>query len=421
MHILADKITNRLVYTLDFVFKSRGIDYVLLTDLTEFNTCTGPKISYSSQLIEPQFIAPCSLLFEEGISNPTIEKSAFENVECLSFNGISDPIATVFHVLTRYEEYASSQKDEHGRFPFEASVLHRFGWIEQCICDRIAQEIIGFSGLEIESKKSNPTIVPTFDIDNTYAYKWKQGKRKFLSVCKDLVRFDIARLRERMEVTKGRKDPYDTFDQIKEIAKQNEHVKLFWLVGDSAEKDRNISIEHQGHQLLIQEMCAVAEVNLHPSYASNGKQNTIDREKKRLEQVTGKAIQCSRQHFLRFQLPTTYRSLIACGFMHEYSMGFAEHVGFRAGTARSHHWFDVETNEKTSLIIHPFAYMDGTLNEYMKLSISESIEKIKQLYDEVAIYGGDFVFIWHNETIGDYKHWNGWGEVLKSSLTLKYE
>ena len=421
MYVLADKITNRLVYTLDFVFKSRGVDYTLITDVVEFRNYEGRKINYSSHGTEGVGIAPSTLLFEEDISTSEIQKSSFGNVECLSFNGINDPFASVFYILTRYEEYTSTNKDAHGRFPYEASILKQFGWIEQCICDRIAHEIIQFAGLEVKANTEKLAIVPTFDIDNTYAYKFKDARRKFFSTCKDAVKLDFMRLRERRAVARGEKDPYDTFDRILEIGTEYKNTKLFWLVGDSAVRDRNISVEHPEHQNIIREMSQKVEVNLHPSYASNSDEQVLTKEKARLENLTGTTIQCSRQHYLRFELPKTYRSLLASGFTHEYSMGFAEHVGFRAGTARAHEWFDLSTNEATNLIVHPFAYMDGTLNEYMKLSIEESKKKVKQLYDEVATYGGDFVFIWHNETIGGYKHWKGWDAVLESTLNLNHE
>jgi hypothetical protein len=62
--------------------------------------------------------------------------------------------------------------------------------------------------------------------------------------------------------------------------------------------------------------------------------------------------------------------------------------------------------------------MDITLNEHMKLSIDQAIEKITALYNEIKQFGGSFSFIWHNETIGNYDIWKGWSEVFDKSISL---
>ena len=103
----------------------------------------------------------------------------------------------------------------------------------------------------------------------------------------------------------------------------------------------------------------------------------------------------------------------------DYTIGYADIVGFRAGTAHSFLWFDLSTNAVTSLRIHPFVYMDGTLNQYLKLSPTEAKEKIQQLWEEVKRYGGDFIFIWHNETLGEKRKGKGWLDVYYFKLELK--
>ena len=81
-------------------------------------------------------------------------------------------------------------------------------------------------------------------------------------------------------------------------------------------------------------------------------------------------------------LPNTYETLIEQGIENDYSMGYADICGYRAGTARKHLWFNVLTNQKTKLKIHPFAYMDGTLNEYLGMSPESAQEKIVELFME---------------------------------------
>ncbi len=417
--VLVDKITSRLEYTFDFIFKSRGVEYQLIISPDEFKNASAPKLNYSKHLTKELYIAPSGLLVEEGLRSRKITKSKFNSIECLDFEGQQDIVASIFYVLSRYEEYTCQSKDEHGRFPAKESVLLRFDWIEQCVCDRWAIEVLKFISAENLIEKNETKLIPTFDIDNTFAYKLKTGKVKFLSICKDVLTLNVGRIKERRAVNKGTKDPYDTFDLIREIGAKNKETKLFWLIGERAEKDRNISVDNVAHQQLLVSMDREIEVNLHPSYHSNGVVETIEKEKVKIQYVLGREVLSSRQHYLRFELPRTFNALHSVGFQHEYSMGFAERVGFRSGTARSHNWFNLETNEITGLKIHPFAYMDGTLNEYMNLNIEESKQKVNELYNEVSTFGGDFIFIWHNETIGDYKKWKGWSEVLHHTLSLK--
>jgi len=425
--ILVDKITERLSYTLDFIFANHGVKYSLVTSIFEFEKIDGVrKFNYSNSNVDGvSHIKPSILLSLHSIIPLKIEKNKFENLECLMIEGEVDPIASVFYVLTRYEEYFNNNLDVHSRFKFESSILSKYGWIDKAMCDRWSKAIIEWINPEfyLEStlssvlNKDYVKLIPTFDIDNTYAYMHKKGFRKWMSIFKDLVYFNFNRIKERNLVLKGNcKDPYDTFEFIKNVQDEHENSKIFWLVKNNGKKDRNIPLSSKPHQRLIK---SLNNVNLHPSYDSFLEKDKVRLEKENLERVTGKKITATRQHYLRMKLPETYVNLIDLGVKHEYSMGFAEHVGFRCGTARPHFWFDLNKNKLTELLIHPFVYMDGTLNEYMKLTPVESKDVIQNLFDEVKTFGGDFVFIWHNETIGEYGKWHGWRSVLEFTLKLQ--
>ncbi len=416
--VVVDEINERISYTFDFIFKSRGIEFALTTNESKEEKAAHSVLVYSEKETGKNTILAAPIMTSKKIENHQISKSNFQNEECLAFDEVTDPIASIFYLLSRYEEYVCLNKDEHNRFPFIESLLNKFNWIEKAMCDRLAKEILLFIGVDVQPPK-NIEIIPTFDIDNTFAYQLKSGKQKIMSVCKDLFQLNFSRLKERKSVLNGElKDPYDTFDKIKGIAQRFPATKVFWLVGELAEKDRNISIFNVEHQDLIREINATSSVNLHPSYASFLSLERLQKEKQNLEETIHRKITASRQHFLRFQLPDSFRLLEKVGFRDEYSMGFAEKIGFRSSTAHEHLWFDLEQNRISNLTIHPFVYMDGTLNEYMQLSIDESKIRIKELYNEVLQFGGDFVFLWHNETIGDYQKWEEWSSVLEFTLNL---
>ena len=424
MLIFVEKVNERLTYTFDFIFKERDLSYVFTLSESEFEKSLGPKFNYSKKNIaNTASITPSKMLFDDGVENYTLNRSLFNEEECLSINGVSDPVGSIFYILTRYEEYDSSFKDKHGRHIGKKSVLYRFGWHEKAMCDRWSESILRFlsahTSFTFEKKKYRPQIIPTFDIDKAYAYKHKGIIRNVLGYFKDLYAKDTIRTKERSMVLSGsKKDPFDNYDKIFEIQSRGFDVKLFWMLGNYGKYDKNISHKNRRHRRLIRKMDTIASIGIHPSYRSNSNEFNIHNEIERLQSIIKKHVRSSRQHYLMLFLPKTYQQLIEQEIEDDYSMGYADIIGFRAGTARSFHWFDLTTNKKTSLVIHPFCYMDGSLNEYLELSTNEAEERIAQLYLEIQNYGGQFIFLWHNDTISDYGHWAGWSKVLEFSLRL---
>ena len=422
--VYVDQINERVQYTFDFVFKERQIPFVLTDDFMKFDQFEGEKFNYSERFFENVVqLKPVSLLFEDFIGNYGISKYRFHEEECICFNQQVDPFASIFYILSRMEEYTTTKTDKFGRFEGKNSVLHRFEWNEKVVCDRWAMDIIHFlisKGIHFQPlTKVTYTITPTFDIDNAYAYKNKGVIRTAMATVKDFLLGRSRRLFERQRVQLGSmKDPYDTFEKIEELAQKGFKMKLFWLLGDYAKFDKNISHRHPKQRKLIQRLSKNVTIGIHPSFKSNSYEFYLHNEIERLEEIINDRVFCSRQHFLFLKMPYTYQTLIGQEIKHDYTMGFADIAGFRVGTARPIYWFDLQKNRVSNLTIHPFAFMDGTLNEYLKLKPEAAKEKISTLFSEVKNFGGEFSFIWHNETIGDYGIWKGWSAVYEWSVGL---
>jgi len=424
--VFVDEVSKRLVYTLNVMFGARSIEFLATNDLVKFENYEGPKFVYSERNFEKDYLTfhPADILFEENIKPQEIQIYKWRNTDIFSFQGKPDLLASVFYALVMYDEYLSDSFDEHDRFMSKNSTLAKFEMLDKLMVERWTVCFIKFLEEKLEinlnAKKPSFSVIPTFDIDNTYAYKLKEGWRKWMSIGKDVVYFNKKRLAERKAVLSSlENDPYDTFEYIKEIAERGFEVKIFWLLGDYAKYDRNVDYSHPLHQRLMRNMNQFATVGLHPSYKSDGVFTQIKEEQNRLENILHKPVEDSRQHFLKMKLPQTYRSLIKCGFKNDYSLGFADAPGFRAGIARPFRWFDLKNNSETELLLHPFTYMDGTLNEYKHFTISEAKSMVENLTKEIKEYGGNLISIWHNETIGDYGKWNGWSEVLEYTLSFQ--
>jgi hypothetical protein len=56
--------------------------------------------------------------------------------------------------------------------------------------------------------------------------------------------------------------------------------------------------------------------------------------------------------------------------------------------------------------------MDGTLNQYLKISPDEAQSVIKKIIEEVKKVNGTFISLWHNESLSEIREWKGWREVF---------
>jgi hypothetical protein len=415
--IYVEQISERTRYFEHTFFAERGLNIQFTNDPAVFRNFSGQKLTYSEEIPRDSAqVYPSSVLFQESLIEYNIKPALWRECAVLSFDGVPDPLATMFYILTRYEEYFPAVRDAHERYQAKNSLQAQHFDLTQQTVERIFHRFLEvcFPTVHADYKKClKSEYVPTFDIDNTFAFKWKEGWRTWASNLKDLVKNDSDRKALRKKVQTGElKDPFDSWTEVKEVLDRYPQSKVFWLLGDFKKFDKNISWNDPRHQRLIREIDQLAEVGLHPSYASNTEPERLGVEKSRLEVILDKKVVSTRQHFLKLKFPQTYRNLVTNGFKHDYSLGYAEAPGFRSGTAHSHFWFDLEQNVITDLRIHPFTYMEGTLNEYLKWDISKSIREVKSLMDEVKTYGGSFIPLWHNESFAESGIWKGWRKVF---------
>jgi len=111
-------------------------------------------------------------------------------------------------------------------------------------------------------------------------------------------------------------------------------------------------------------------IGLHPSYKSSEDESNnklLIKERDTLSDIIQKPITISRNHYLRFTIPITYRTLIQNGFTDDYSMAYGSINGFRASTSKAFYWFDIEKDESTILLIHPFSFMEANAFFHQKI------------------------------------------------------
>ena len=211
-----------------------------------------------------------------------------------------------------------------------------------------------------------------------------------------------------------KKDPFDTFDFLKKMQeKYNVPFIYFFLLADYSNKDRNVSHKRKNVKSIIQQVIKYATTGIHPSYYANTHTTSLEKEKNRLEKITGNMVTKSRQHYIRITLPQSYRILIENGITDDYSMGYATELGFRAGICTPFYFYDLEKEEKTKLKIHPFATMEATLHYYKKIVPENGMKHLKPIIDEIKAVNGTFYSVWHNDFLSDYNDYKGWKNVFE--------
>jgi hypothetical protein len=431
LSILLKTETSRITYTFRTIFLDiLGFNQVdFFSDVEKFRQKEGIKLSYDIFEEGIPFIASASnLLYEKGINqNQPVDFGIENDLPCFYRHEDSKSIlpfdfaAMSFWLLTRYEEYQSFIPDDHARFTAYQSFAYRNHFLDLPIIDFWAIELrqILYKYYQ-KSDFPEPTTYsfqPSFDIDYAWAYRNKPLWRTLGAFLKDALKFNFRTIKERTEVLLGKKpDPYFTFSKIDELHKTIEKPIFFWLLGDYGKFDKNTDHKNKAFKKLIANIAAKYKTGIHPSYASNERIFQAANEKKRLEEISDIKIKCSRQHFLRLKFPETYNNLIEMGISDEYSMGYAEFPGFRASLARSFYWYNLISEQETTLRIHPFMIMDVTLNVYLKKNTAEAFEISKRIIDNCKRAGGNLITIWHNNSLCEKEKWTGWTSFYKKLI-----
>ena len=426
--IFTDNNVPRLRYIAGIILSDiMGLRWELVTDKRKLGR--NPVINYSEKKVENAFnIYPSGLLFEQDTREITLSVSYWKSLPVFfqappGYDLPFDIFAASFYMISRYEEYLPFEPDEHGRFRGKDSFACRNGFLMKPVVDLWAREweeclIRKFHNLAF--KRNDFHSLVTFDIDQPFKFLGKDIIRSLGGLFLDLGK-KTGEAAERYRIyTKGEKDPWDVFDYLTDKVKESGVPARFFVpVGDRTEFDVQPSWHNDDYRSLIIRIMDEFPIGLHPSYLASIQQSRTLSEASRLKDISGSGVVSSRFHFLRLSMPQSYRNLIAAGISEDYSLGFADEPGFRAGIARPFSFYDLLSEEETDLKIIPFQSMDVTLSRYRNMDHDMAFDTIKKLVDEVREVGGFFVSIWHNTTLLEDEEGMKWRQVFEKMLEIQ--
>ncbi len=426
--VYTHKVTPRLTYIFRHYFvRILQIPITFSTKIEEFVGHNGPKMTYGKVPLGNEFfVQNHSLLFEQGINEVQIQVGEWEEVPCFFKTDERSSIpfdifAAGFYLISRYEEYLPHLEDEQDCFSCKNSLAFRNNFIEKPLIDIWAyklQSLLKESFPNYPYKTRKFQFISTINASRTYIYKHQGLARSFGRALSHLFTFQIKTMfRQILTILRFKRDPYDTFQRLIYLKKHFSVETLFFFsVGNYSFYDRNSSFRNIHFRSLIKSVSDYSKVGLLASYFTVNDEALTKKEKERLEGIVNIPIKCSRQYYLRLNVPETYQHLIDLEIEEDYSMSYKDRVGFRASTCTPFYFYDLDFEIQTPLKVFPTAVSDTVLKDKMNLNNAQCRDKIKKLMDEVKKVNGTFISLFHNYALSEMPEWKGWRVIYEEML-----
>lgn len=399
-----------------------GKPFQLTDRKIEFIDYPGPRINYSDEMVADDefWLQPHPLLSEKGVQPQLINCFEVNNQKAFFKTGGDFPFdifAASFYLLSRYEEYLPHPKDMYGRYAHENSLAFKEGFLHlpliniwlQHFKEKLNEKFTSFT-----THHSQFTFLPTYDIDEAYSYRHKVWWRSAGAAAKDLLKGKFSRFLLRRKVLNNKEtDPFDSYTWIADLHRPYKlNPRYFFLVAEKAGRyDRNILPLETAMQVLIKHHADHYNIGIHPSWQSGDDTSLLKKEIETIEHIATIKVTASRQHFIRFTLPQTFRHLIDAGIKEDFSMGYGSINGFRASVASPFYWYDLEKEETTYLLLYPFCYMEANSFHEQQQTPQQALDEMRHYYARVKAVNGILITIWHNTFLGTDELFKGWRDV----------
>jgi Family of unknown function (DUF7033) len=317
-----------------------------------------------------------------------------------------DIFSSAFFLLSRWEEYVVNEKDNHSRFEAKSSLMGKMNILHRPLVNEYAEmlwNILKYLGYSGERKSNKPEFLITHDIDQPL--RLFDLKMMIKSAGRDLLMFKDAK-GAALDVViyffnkiNNKYDPGNIYDFFMDLSEQVGAKSQFYF--QNAKKtpfDWGFDVNSKLVQGIFENIKKRDHIiGFHPSYFTYNNSELWTEEYNGLCHATGIRINRGRQHYLRFEVPTTWQIWDDNNMEYDSTVGYAEKEGFRCGTCSTYSVYNILTRKKLRLKEMPLTLMELALMRYQKnVSASEFLQRTNKLMDTTRKYGGNFVLLFHN-------------------------
>lgn len=301
----------------------------------------------------------------------------------------TDVIYNTFFYISRAEELLVNDRDEHGRFLAKHSMLGKKNRLMIPLIDEYSRALIKLLDLPLPEPGFSH-IYLTHDVDSIAYYRHLRGAIG-----------GILRGRAKQVLAARRdihNDPAYTFSWLVSQDKKVESAQSICFIKDTPGKGKDYpQYDLQGADFAELKRLlegSGAQLGWHSSCYS------ITSSPHRLITSSPDSLTLHRSHYLSCSIEKM-QQLVDMGVKHDFTMMFADQVGFRLQTTRAVRWINPMTWQLTELTLHPLTAMDCTLSHthYMGLTEDEAYFECQRLFEKVHQNVGEVVLLWHNTSI----------------------
>ena len=326
-----------------------------------------------------------------------------------------DVVASVFFMVSRYEEIIVERPDKHERFLGRDSIAYKCGFLSVPIVDLYIAglwRMLGGDGVA-DIKRVSPSFLNfTCDVDIAYTHRGLPALKRMLKtvLMKLTIKEKIKQIRDIFLAALG----FDAFDPyaagIEEIASNLENCGergRFYFIPETTSKSMD-GVQTLGRRRVRGVANRLGErghlVGVHPGYdtwRSMTKMRSAVRLWRHWMNCAGTEVVPSRQHILRWDVSLTPGLIERAGVTEDSTLGYPDVPGFRCGTNKIFRIFDCRRRVVTNVTELPLLVMDVTLFEerYCGLCKEDALSVTYDLMKTVRLVGGPITLLWHNSNL----------------------
>jgi hypothetical protein len=328
-------------------------------------------------------------------------------------------------MLSRWGEYVNTKRDTYNSFPADESIAYKYNFLDRAVVNEYAQilwRMLPRLGINQQCRPQHQQFFLTHDVDTLYF--WSGPKQLLRLMAGDLLRRRNIKLAlERaaeyyLVVRKKIKDPYDTFEWLMDKSEAiGVKSRFYFMSGGVTDYDNQYSINDPIALELIEKIKQRGHIiGIHPSYNAYNDFNQLKEEKKRLEEIVKQPITEGREHYLRFEVPTTWQIWEDNGLELDSTCGYAEKEGFRCGTGEAFSVFNILSRKQLRLKERPLIVMeDSFATAQPHITPEQMLEKVKTLIERTG--RGTFTLLWHNSNFATQK-WEKYRGLYEKIIKL---